>query len=112
MTDYYWVLNPDHTFRPARDREEGAAQFESDRVVARTEIVRGITKITVSTVFLVIDHSFGSGGPILFETMIFGLPDSESQWRWKTWDEARFGHDFVVGTIVEETDVVTLEATA
>ena len=29
-------------------------------------------KVMVSTVFLRIDHSFGSGPPLLFETMIFG----------------------------------------
>ena len=28
--------------------------------------------VTVSTVFLGVDHSFGDGSPMLFETMIFG----------------------------------------
>lgn len=32
-----------------------------------------VGKIVISTVFLGIDHSFGSGGPpILYETLVFG----------------------------------------
>jgi hypothetical protein len=46
----------------------------------------------VSTVFMGLDHSFGSGPPILFETLIFGGPmDSEGE-RYSTYDEAEQGH--------------------
>lgn len=49
--------------------------------------------ITVSTVFLGIDHNYGpEGPPILFETMIFGGPHNNYQRRYCTWDEAEQGH--------------------
>lgn len=46
----------------------------------------------ISTVFLGLDHSFGDGPPILFETMIFGGPEDEYQERYSTWEEAEEGH--------------------
>ncbi len=49
--------------------------------------------ITVSTIFIGIDHSFtDEGPPILFETMIFGGVHSEYQDRYCTWEEAEVGH--------------------
>jgi len=51
-----------------------------------------IGKIHVSTVFLGIDHNFGEGEPLLFETMIFGGEHNEYQERYSTYDEALKGH--------------------
>lgn len=52
-----------------------------------------IGRCNVSTVFLGINHQWGSGPPLLFETMIFGgLVDQELQWRYPTWDTAIAGH--------------------
>lgn len=50
--------------------------------------------VRVSTVFLGLDHSFGfgSGKPILFETMIFGGEQDGFCERYETWDEAEVGH--------------------
>jgi hypothetical protein len=59
--------------------------------VASTEIPNGLT---VSTVFLGLDHQRGDGPPLLFETMVF--PDCEDAWRYSTWDQAGAGHDQVV----------------
>jgi hypothetical protein len=65
--------------------------------VARTYINK---KCYVSTVFMGLDHSFGGGEPVLFETMVFGGPtDQEYQWRYRTFDEAERGHR----AAVEET---------
>ena len=51
----------------------------------------------VSTVFLGMDHSFGrEGGPVLFETMVFGGPLDGEQDRYRTIDEARAGHAAMV----------------
>lgn len=49
-------------------------------------------RITVSTVFLGINHRFGDGPPILFETMIFGGKHDQYQERYSTLDEAVAGH--------------------
>ena len=47
----------------------------------------------VSTVFLGIDHNYGEGPPILFETMIFDHPDfGDYQRRYTSWDAAEDGH--------------------
>lgn len=56
--------------------------------VSKTEI----GDISVSTVFLGVDHSFGEGSPVLFETMIFGGEHDGYQERYCTWDEAEAGH--------------------
>lgn len=53
-------------------------------------------EIRVSTVFLGLDHSFGDGPPLLFETMIFDGEDDEYQERYSTWDEAEKGHEKAV----------------
>lgn len=68
---------------------EWARAIEKDRVVSKDELSGGVL---VSTVFLGLDHSFGSGPPILFETMIFGGPHDGYQERYSSWDEAEKGH--------------------
>lgn len=50
----------------------------------------------VSTVFLACDHSFGSGPPMLFETMVFGGPLDQEQDRCTTWGEAEAMHAAMV----------------
>lgn len=53
-------------------------------------------EVTVSTVFLGVDHNFGGQGPpLLFESMIFGEAfegADEYQTRSATWDEALEQH--------------------
>lgn len=93
MTDKY-ILNADHTLRPTDDLEEWAQAFGvTERRVARTEVAPGVV---VSTVFLGIDHSFGHGLPLVFETMIFGGKHDEDQWRYSAWEEAEAGHQRAV----------------
>lgn len=65
----------------------------ADRHVAKTEVAQGID---VSTVFLGLDHRFGDGPPLIFETMVFGGPDDQHQERYSTWDEAEAGHARIV----------------
>ena len=52
--------------------------------------VRG--DVTVSTVLLYLDHGWGDGPPVLFETMIFGGEHDEYQERYCTLAEAKDGH--------------------
>ena len=61
-----------------------------DRHVAQTII--GTT--LVSTVFIGIDHSFGQGPPLLFETLTFYKNGSNGDicQRYSTWEEAERGH--------------------
>ncbi len=68
------------------------------RRVADSEPVKGVR---VSTVFLGLDHSFGSEGPpLLFETMIFGGEHNDYQDRYATWDEAVAGHAKAVALVL------------
>lgn len=60
-----------------------------NKVVARSEF----GSASVSTVFLGLDHSFGGGRPVLFETMIFGGKSDGYQERYHTWKEAEAGHE-------------------
>ncbi len=68
-----------------------AKWFEtSERRVAEAELG---SNGYVSTVFLGLDHRFGTNGPpLLFETMIFGGPHDQYCDRYSTWEEAEAGH--------------------
>lgn len=82
MTDK-WILE-DKQARPA-ELLEWARWFETaNRTVEKTR--HG--DVEVSTVFLGLDHSFGGGPPLIFETMIFGGPNDQYTDRCTTWDEA------------------------
>jgi hypothetical protein len=48
--------------------------------------------VTVSTVLLGLDHNWGDGPPLIFETMIFGGEHDEFQERYSTREEAEEGH--------------------
>lgn len=76
----------------ACDMIEWARWFEANpdaRVVAQHD---GPTGVSISTVFLGLDHSWGGGPPLLFETMIFGGPHDGYQERCSTWAEAEGQH--------------------
>lgn len=61
---------------------------KGDRIVAKTSM----GDVRISTVFLGLDHSFGDGPPLLFETMIFGGKHDQYQERCSTWEEAEAMH--------------------
>lgn len=56
----------------------------------------------ISTIFLGLDHSFGTGPPLLFETMVFGGKLSDEMDRYSTWDEAEAGHKAMVERVKNE----------
>jgi len=100
-----------HEPRNEPNPKKWAMWFETaDRRVARTMLLDGSV---VSTVFLGLDHQFGNGPPLLFETCVFyaeetqpatpspydrGRPmqASEVQTRHATWAEAEVGHMAIV----------------
>lgn len=76
--------------------EEWAKAFENaGNVLLKTDV----DEATVSTVWLGVDHSFGSGPPLLFETMIFDGPYDHDQWRYPTEAEALAHHDQLVAAL-------------
>ena len=61
------------------------------RVVAFNEFNN--REVRVSTVFILgINHAFGEGDPLLFETMIFEGTMDGYQVRYLTWEQAEAGH--------------------
>jgi len=80
---------------------------KADRRVAR-DVVGGVL---VSTVFLGMDHGWGEGPPILFETMAFEDEDTAREietFRYSTWDEAEKGHAELVRKYREIAEAATL----
>jgi len=84
----YYILDGHKTVKV--DLMTWAKWFEKseDRHVAREKI----GDAEISTVFLGIDHSFGQGPPMLFETMVFGGALDQEQDRCTTWEEAEAMH--------------------
>jgi hypothetical protein len=85
----YWILD-DEKRLVKTDLMTWAKFFESRQgIVAKT----AIDDVRVSTIFLGIDHNFGSGPPLLFETMIFGGEHDQHQERCSTWKQAEEQHE-------------------
>ncbi len=70
--------------------------WKTERHIGNTHVRTLFGTLRVSTVFLVFDHSWNDGQPVLFETMIFGGPWEEWQTRYHTAAEARQGHQAAV----------------
>jgi hypothetical protein len=68
-----------------------ATWLESADRIVRYAVLDGGTAI--STIFLGLDHNWGDGPPLLFESMIFGGHEHGSTNRYSTWEEAEAGHD-------------------
>ena len=88
----------EHTPVCCEDLKTWATWFErADRRVARDIVGES----TVSTVFLGLDHAWGGGPPLLFETVVFQGPlDGECD-RYETWDAAVAGHRALVARLQE-----------
>lgn len=64
--------------------------------------------VRVSTIFLSLDVNWEAliqdrDDPILFETMVFGGVHDKYAMRYRTWEEAEKGHEFVVALVVGST---------
>lgn len=85
------------TVRPARNMLEAMTATAHPHIGSDK-----VGNVWISTVFLGIDHSHGRpGGPILFETMVFGggVALDRSQLRYRTIDEAEAGHALMVDRV-------------
>jgi hypothetical protein len=103
VKNIHYVLDADNKVVEA-DLLEWAKFFENTprRIVAVDQVREGVT---VSTVFLGIDHRFvGEGPPIVFETMVFRDGDGDEQMRYATWEEAERGHLAMVRKVLDEEE--------
>lgn len=101
------------SFRPYYNRdgtpfegtvEEQLALWRVSRRVARTKVTDGADlscEVDVSTVFLVINHQYDDGPPLIFETMTFASGDAfESDCeRYSSEEEAVLGHVRMVAKV-------------
>jgi len=84
---YYYKLNDDGSFERTDD---DIGMRNGIKNLWREEFDNHI----VSTIFLGLDHSFGSEKPILFETMVFSenIDYDQYQIRYLSYEEAKQGH--------------------
>jgi hypothetical protein len=95
----YYRLNPDGSVTPVRDLTEA---FNDDKRIIKQE---DVGKYHVSTVFLVIDHSFDGGRPVLWETMIFGDgPLNDWTQRYSSHGAALAGHNIAIQMVRESLE--------
>ena len=96
------------------DMTEWSRDYANKRV-ARTKIADAADpsrEVDVSTVYLGIDHSFGAGPPLIFESMAFAKHDPEEERceRYSTEQEAREGHTrMVVEVSAEMADPIVID---
>lgn len=105
MKEYKYIL-VDRKPVVERDVLKWAEWFEKNRVIKVAQTDTPVkdpkwkeqrAKVTVSTVFLGIDHNFFESAttdykPLVFETMIFGGPLDGYQDRTSTWQDAEAAH--------------------
>ena len=94
---HMWILR-DGVAVPAGVEEWGAWFEKADRTVAKT----GVGEAQVSTVFLGLNHSFGEGPPVLWETLVFGGPLDGEMDRYTSREDAEAGHAAMVERVKKE----------
>ncbi len=94
MIDKYILV--DGVPRPCEDLLEWGRWMEKREGILKQD---HIGDVKVSTVFLGLDHGFGDGPPVLWETMIFGGPHDQYQERYSTKEEAERGHQAALALV-------------
>ncbi len=91
MTKYILDENDEPVLEP--NTLKWAQWYEGgNRVLKQTQV----GEVRVSTVFLGLDHSFGQGSPVLWETMVFGGDRDQEMHRYSSKKEAIKHHDELV----------------
>jgi hypothetical protein len=105
-TCQWHILNDDHSLKLASWQEyiqwltDDEADMRAGKVSRCSVGNTVIGTATVSTVFLRGVPHLGKGFRVhFFETMVFGGPMDQAQWRYKTWAEAAAGHEQVCAEV-------------
>lgn len=84
-----WMEHHNEERIVAHDRDEGRNSSEE-------------TRISVSTVFIGVDHSWNPNGPpLLYETMVFNGELNDTQMRYATREEALAGHQIICNAVMQ-----------
>lgn len=105
MKPVHYILLPDNSVEAIQVFDENDVIIE-EALIAWSEFFQDadrrrvgydiIDDITVSTVFIGLDHSFDQGPPVLFETMVFEKGEEVYCRRYHSWTEAEKGHAQIV----------------
>lgn len=96
MSDHYKLDDEGNPIRCTT--EEWGHWFEANvdqRIVKKTQTKES----EVSTVFLGLDHAFGGGRPLIYESLVFGGPMENEMNRYSTKEEALKGHAELVDAV-------------
>lgn len=85
----YYALDEHKQLVPVPLRE-WANGYEDAAMRRVAWTVRG--PVTVSTVFMGLNHQFGEGPPLVYETLVMGGRYDDWMDRYSTWDDAVLGH--------------------
>lgn len=95
----YYTLDENKKVVPTDDLLGWAAVIEDTalRNVGDDEI----NNVRISTKFLGLDHNWGEGDPLVFETMCFSENKDYDEYmeRYSTWEEAERGHIFACNAV-------------
>jgi hypothetical protein len=97
MSDFYILREG----TPVPATVEECARWFQDQPEGRTLRRDQVGSVTVSTVFLGTDHSFGAGPPVLWETMVFNGVLDEKQQRYTSQEAALQGHADTLARVKE-----------
>ena len=104
MTLGLWMLDEQGKPFTTEDPIAWGKWYETaDRTLAREHIGGVLISVLISTVFLALDHQYGEGPPVLWETMIFGGKHDGYQKRYSSKEEALEGHKRAVLLVKEST---------
>lgn len=98
MSDTYKLVGREPIPVTLREWSDWFERSATERRVAFDDVAEGVT---VSTVFLGMDHQYGNGPPLLFETMVFGGPLDGEMGRCSTYDQAEQQHADIVKRATE-----------
>ena len=90
----WYTLDEYLQIRTATVEEWGV--FFNDMEQRRIAHTKVSPKVSVSTVFLGLDHSFSGGPPLLFESLVFGGKHDGDMLRYASYADAVKGHNELV----------------
>lgn len=90
-TNDKFILDENGEAVPCADLMTWAEWFEKS-LLQRRILLDEIGGVKISTVFLGLNHRWGEGPPILFESMIFGGKYDQDMERYETKEQALAGH--------------------
>jgi hypothetical protein len=94
----------------ARWFEQASTSEAEGRRVGRDFVGYGVR---ISTVFLGINHQWGDGPPLWFESMVFaddsGHDLAQFMARYSTWEQAEAGHAYLIAVVKGEVKAAAQE---